>query len=62
MKPCTYETYQDHTEGSRYVPHLPVPRTPDETLLALPLEEPSQELSPPTYIVVQDRQPCGMQE
>ena len=39
-----------------------VPRTSDETLLALPLEEPSQELSPPTDIAVQDRQPCGVQE
>ena len=64
----TYRRNRVHMRPTRITPKVRdmssiiVPRTPDETLFALPLEEPSQELSPPTDIVVQDRQPCGVQE
>ena len=64
----TYRRNRVHMRPTRITPKVRdmspifVPRTPDETLLALPLEEPSQERSRPTDIVVQDRQPGGMQE
>ena len=64
----TYRRNRVHMRPTRITPKVHdmspifVPRTPDEALSALPLEEPSQELSPPTDIVVQDRQRCGVQE